>query len=176
MGIDSSLELIAKSIQKLNKELNISLKFALQTPEVPGWIKNYKCVVHNPFVPYSELPRVFSESDFLILPYDFSPTAFKYIKLSMPTKAPEYMVTGTPIFVFAPDETAIVKNARKYDWAQIITENNIDSVTEGIKQMIENKDLRQKYAINAINMAEKNYNSAHVTAHFREVICSVLKN
>ena len=176
LGIESSLELIAKAIQKINKELNISMKFALQTPEIPGWIKNYKCVVHNSFVSYSDLPKVFSESDFLILPYDFSPTAIKYIKFSMPTKAPEYMVTGTPVFVFAPEETAIVINARKYDWAQIITENNIDTVSESIKQMIQNKELRQKYATNAINMAEKNYNSIEVTTKFRNVICSLVKS
>lgn len=176
LGIETSLELIAKAIENINAELNMSVKFTLQTPEVPGWIKNYDCVVHNSFVPYSDLPKVFSESDFLILPYDFAPTAIKYIKLSMPTKAPEYMVTGSPILVFAPEETAIVKNASKYDWAQIITENNINAVSDGIKEMIENKALREKFAKNAIKMAEEEYNSTEVTAKFRNAICSVLEN
>ncbi len=176
LGIETSLELIAKTIQNINEELNLSVKFVLQTPEVPGWIRNYKCVVHNSFVPYEDLPKVFSESDFLILPYDFSPTSIKYIQFSMPTKAPEYMVTGTPIIVFAPEETAIVKNARKYEWAKIITENNLTAISEGIKTMIDNKELRQSYAKNAILMAEKNYNSTEVTTRFRDKICSVVKS
>lgn len=176
LGIETSLELIAKSIQYINEELNLSVKFIMQTPETPGWIKNYNCVVHNSFVPYNDLPKVFSESDLLILPYDFSPTSIKYIRFSMPTKAPEYMITGTPIIVFAPEETAIVKNALKYDWAKIITENNIKAVSDGIKQMIENKELRKKYAKNAIAMAEKNYNSTEVTKSFRDKICSVVTN
>ncbi len=176
LGIESSLKLIAKAIQNINEELNLSVKFILQTTEIPSWIKNYKCMVHNLFVHYNDLPKVFSESDFLILPYDFSPTAIRYIQFSMPTKAPEYMVIGTPIIVFAPEETAIVKNARKYDWAKIITENNIKAISDGIKEMIESKELRQQYAKNAIIMAEKNYNSTEVTTRFRDEICSVLKS
>ncbi len=176
LGIDTSLELIAKAIQNINEELNLSVNFVLQTPEIPVWIKNYKCVVHNSFVPYSALPKVFSESDFLILPYDFAPKAIQYIKLSMPTKAPEYMITGTPIIVFAPEETAIVKNVRKYDWAQVITENSIEAVSKGIKEMIENKELRERFAKDAIKIAEKEYNSTEVTTRFKDAICSVKNN
>lgn len=174
LGIETSLKLIATAVQEINDELNISVKFILQTADTPNWIKNYDCVTHNSFVPYNELPKVFSEADFLILPYDFTPTSIKYIKLSMPTKAPEYMVTGSPIIVFAPKETAIVKNAQKYNWAQIITENDGKAFKDSFKEMIQNKDLRKKYAENAIEMAEKEYNSTVVRARFRNAICSVL--
>ena len=90
----------------------------------------------------------------------------------MPTKAPEYMITGTPIIILAPEETAIVKNAIKYDWAKVITQNNINQVSDSIKQLIENEELRYKYARNAISIAEKNYNSIVVTNEFKKVICS----
>lgn len=95
----------------------------------------------------------------------------------MPTKAPEYMVSGTPIIIFAPEETAIVKYAKKYEWAKVITENNINEITGAIKQLIENKELRQHIAQNAIKIAEKNHNLIDVTNHFKKVICSlVVKN
>ena len=172
LGIDTSLELFAKAVQGINEELNLSIKFIIQTQEKPLWIKNYENVFHNEFVHYDDLPRIFSEADLLLLPYDFTPTSIKFIKYSMPTKAPEYMITGTPIIILAPEETAIVKNAIKYDWAKVITQNNINQVSDSIKQLIENKELRYKYARNAISIAEKNYNSIVVTNEFKKVICS----
>jgi glycosyltransferase involved in cell wall biosynthesis len=107
------------------------------------------------------------------LPYDFSREAISYIRYSMPTKAPEYMVSGTPIIIFAPEVTAIVKYARKYGWASVITENNINEISSAIKNLVESKELRQQIAQNAIEIAEKNHNSVDVTNQFREVILSI---
>jgi glycosyltransferase involved in cell wall biosynthesis len=174
LGIDSSLKLIAKALQGINAELNMSIKFILQTQEKPSWIKNYKNVIHTGFVAYDDLPRVFSESDFLLLPYDFTPASIKYIQFSMPTKAPEFMITGTPIILFAPEVTAVVKYAKKYNWAEVITKNDINVVVKSIKQLIEKKELRQQYALNAIKIAEKNHNSIKVTNEFKNVICSMV--
>lgn len=174
LGIEKSLELVAKAIQRVNKELAISIKFILQTQEKPQWIKNYKNVFHNSFVSYNDLPRVFSESDFLLLPYDFTSESIKFIRYSMPTKAPEYMITGSPIIIFAPKVTAIVKYAEEYDWAKVVTENNINKVAPAIKQMIENKELRQHYATNAKKIAEKNHNSIDVTNQFQRILLSIV--
>jgi glycosyltransferase involved in cell wall biosynthesis len=174
LGIDTSLQLIAKAIQLLNKKLNLHLKFVLQTKEAPAWIADYNCVEQTRFVAYDELPRVFSAADLLILPYDFSSESIKYIGYSMPTKATEYMASGTPIIVFSPEETAIVNYARKYDWAKVITENNIDTLCEGIAALIQNETTRQQIAQNAINVAKKNHGSVQVTQHFQEVIDSVI--
>jgi glycosyltransferase involved in cell wall biosynthesis len=91
----------------------------------------------------------------------------------MPTKAPEYMVSGTPIIIFAPGETTIVKYAEKEEWAMVIKEKSINAISESIKELVENKVLRQRIAQNAIRIAEKNHNSVDVTKHFKEVICSL---
>jgi glycosyltransferase involved in cell wall biosynthesis len=173
LGIESSLELIVKAIEQVNKEFKIAIKFILQTQESPSWISNYENVVHNDFVSYNDLPKVFSEADFLLLPYDFTPKSIKYIRYSMPTKAPEYMVSGTPIIIFAPEVTALVQYAKKDEWAKVITENKISEIAESIKQLIESKQLRQKIGQNAIKTAEKNHSSIEVKNQFKEVIISL---
>jgi glycosyltransferase involved in cell wall biosynthesis len=173
LGIETSLELITKAIERVNDELKISVKFILQTHGKPKWIDKYKNVVHNNFVSYNDLPKVFSEADFLLLPYDFSQKSIKYIRYSMPTKAPEYMISGTPIIIFAPEITAIVKYAKEDEWAKVITENKISEISESIKQLIKNKELRHKIAQNAIKTAEENHDSTDVKSQFKEVIISV---
>ena len=174
LGIESSLELFVRAIQQINEENNSSVRFLLQTQEKPQWISNYKSVIHCNFVSYSDLPKVFSEANFLLLPYDFTAESIKYIKYSMPTKAPEYMVSGTPIIIFAPEETAIVKYAKRDEWAFVITENRISEIAESVKQLIADKELRQRIAQNAIETARKNHNSVDVRKKFKEIILSSL--
>ncbi len=176
MGIDTSLELVAQAVEKINLDMKISMRFLLQTQEKPEWSNNYKCVKHNNFVSYEDLPKVFSEADFLLLPYDFTQTSVKYIKYSMPTKAPEYMISGTPIIIFAPEETAIVEYARRHNWAEVITQNNIGTITDSIKQLIEREEFRKQISQNAIRIAQLNHNSVEVTNSFKKIVCSLAED
>lgn len=174
LGIEDSLEIFAKSIESINEELGISIKFILQTNIKPPWISHYKNASHSEFISYNDLPKTLSESDILLIPYDFSETAIKFIKFSMPTKAPEYMITGTPIIIFAPAETAIAQYASKDNWGKVITKNNLIDVSDGIKQLIQLENLREFYAKNAIRIAVKNHNAINITNKFRETICSIM--
>ncbi|MDP4283513.1 MAG: group 1 glycosyl transferase [Bacteroidota bacterium] len=173
IGIETSLELIARSIHNVNKELRISIKFILQTQDKLTWFNQYNFVEHRPFVSYIELPKKFSEADLLILPYDFSKKSIDFIRYSMPTKAPEYMISGTPILIFAPEMTAIVKYAQKLKWAKVVTQKNTKELEEAIKFLLQNKIERTTLANNAKQIAEKNHDSIIITNNFRKVICDL---
>lgn len=176
LGIDAVLEVIAKAIQASNKTLSHSIKLVLQTAEKPGWLNKYDCVQHKSFVAYQDLPKVFASADFLILPYDFSRKSIQFIQYSMPTKASEYMVSGTPIIVFAPPETALVKYAAQHHWATIVTENQVSSLSNIINQLVSEKSFRQTIANNAKKLAEKRHSSTVVRAAFKNMICATVLN
>ena len=173
-GIQDSLQTIAAAIVQVNTELKISMKFILHTSEKPLWVNEYSCVVHQGFVAYNDLPKIFSEVDFLILPYDFSEESINFIRYSMPTKATEYMMSGTPIIIFSPKDTAIVKYAEMYHWAVIVTENKVSALAEAIKQAIQNKQIRESITTNAKLIAEQNHGSELITHNFRKVISSLI--
>ena len=91
----------------------------------------------------------------------------------MPTKAPEYMMSGTPIIVFAPEITAIVKYAKKYEWAKIVIKNNVQELSMAIKDLIQNKTLREKIGQNAKKIAMEKHSSINVSNKFKSMICSI---
>ncbi|MBP6024295.1 glycosyltransferase [Ferruginibacter sp.] len=173
-GIETSLETIAKAIEQVNMQFHRSVKFILQTKDKPLWVDTYNCVTHKAMVPYDELPRVFAEADFLYLPYDFSTESIRFIKYSMPTKAPEYMISGTPVIMFGPGETALMKDGQRNNWAKVVTENNVEALAEAINTLITNDTLRKELAENAIRIAEANYNSVKIRNEFKEVISSLV--
>ncbi len=167
-GIESSLESIAKAVELVNIKTGMSIKFILQTESKPGWMEQYPGVHHRSQVSYADLPRMFSAADMLVLPYDFSMESIKFIQFSMPTKAPEYMISGTPILVCAPSETAIVKNAQKNKWAKIVTENNIEKLSLAISELIQNMEERKHIAQNAIVFSERCFDAQKVRVSFRD--------
>jgi glycosyltransferase involved in cell wall biosynthesis len=175
LGIDKSLKDIAEAVKKVNKELQTNIKFVVQAKDAPGWIKNYENVEHRGFVSYENLPAVFAEADFLILPYDFSKESLSFIRYSMPTKAPEYMASGTPIIIFAPQDTALVQYAEKYKWAAVVTENHIDALAEKLKKLLIDKSLREKIAKKAKIIAETRHDSERVAREFQQMILNVVE-
>ena len=172
-GVETSLELIAKAVQQVKEEFHISIKFILQTQENLPWFNKYNCVKHSPPVPYKDLPKKFSESDFLILPYDFSEESINFIRFSMPTKAPEYMISGTPIIIFAPEMTAIVNHAKKFNWAIVITKKSSSELVKAIIFLIQNKGARETIGVNAKKIAEKDFDSNIVGDRFIRAISSI---
>ncbi|MBK8494134.1 MAG: glycosyltransferase [Chitinophagaceae bacterium] len=173
-GIQTSLESMAEAVDKVNATLKTSVQFVLQTKDKPAWIGKYRCVKHKAMVAYKELPRVFAEADFLYLPYDFSAESIRFIKYSMPTKAPEYMISGTPVIVFGPGETALVEDAVHNKWAMTVTENNTHLLAEAVATLVNDINLRKQIAATAISIAETNYNSEKVRNQFREMIASMI--
>lgn len=173
-GIQTSLESMAEAVDKVNATIKTSVQFVLQTKDKPAWIGKYRCVKHKAMVAYKELPRVFAEADFLYLPYDFSAESIRFIKYSMPTKAPEYMISGTPVIVFGPGETALVEDAVQNKWAMTVTENNIHLLAEAVAALVKDINLRKQIADMAISIAETNYNSEKVRNQFREMIASLI--
>ncbi|AKP50118.1 glycosyltransferase [Cyclobacterium amurskyense] len=168
LGIQSSLETMAKCLDELNKELKTPVELVLQVGKRPEWVDKYNCIVHRGFVPYEELPDRFSEADFLFLPYDFTPSANAFIKYSMPTKASEYMICGTPVLVFAPEDTALVTYAQDHQWAQVVTKNEVQALRDGLMELINNKEMRQRISEAAIKLAEERHDANKVRKQFKE--------
>ena len=92
----------------------------------------------------------------------------------MPTKCPEYMISGTPILLFAPAETEIVRYCRKNRCAKIVTENSEDRIVEAIKELIYNKAEREQIAASAKETAMEYHDSLKVTNAFEKVISALL--
>lgn len=172
-GIDESLKVIAKAVEMVNETTKLKVRFALQTLEKPKWIDEFNYVKHNPLVEYNELPKVFAQADFLILPYDFNEKGLNYIKMSMPTKLPEYLASGTPVIVFAPESTALVDYVRKNYCGYVVVNNDYSILADGIIKLIEDKNLREKIATNGIEISAKNHNADIVRDNFQKTILSL---
>lgn len=127
-------------------------------------------------VKYEKVPELLDEYDLLFLPLDFTRDGFRYAQYSIPTKASEYMMSGTPIIVFAPAATAISRFIRDNECGYCITENNEKSIGEAIEFIINNPEYRRQISNKAVSLAESLFDVKIVRNKFQELLIKITRS
>ncbi|MDO9256856.1 MAG: hypothetical protein Q7U54_15155, partial [Bacteroidales bacterium] len=76
-------------------------------------INNFRTVHIHKAVKFAQIPALITQFDFAFLPIDFTLKGIKYAQFSVSTKTSEYMISGVPILLFAPENIALTEYARK---------------------------------------------------------------
>lgn len=175
-GISDSLLEVASAIDLINKNDN-RIKFHIQTTVIKhpilGLLQKFKCVVINPVAEYKHIPEIFSKADILLLANDFSAKAIKFLRLSMPTKASEYMISGTPVLVYAPKETAVSKFFSQNDCGYCLTSQSQEEITKAIQFLISNEEYRKRICYNAVNLAKERFGAEKVRKEFQNMLLDI---
>lgn len=169
LGINKSLLDLANAINELRNE-GLNVEFRIQTTTINAAIKKklnkFRCVKFNSKVDYLELPKIFSGADLLVMPIDFSNKSINFLKFSMPTKASEYMISGTPILMYADKQVSLVKHASKYGWARVVNDQSIYLLKNEISNLLNNYELRLQLSNTAKKHAMKYFSANEVRNNF----------
>jgi glycosyltransferase involved in cell wall biosynthesis len=137
---------------------------------------NLKNVRVLPSVKHEMIPSLLVEYDLLLLPLDFTDAGFKYAQYSIPTKASEYMISGTPILVFAPTETAISRFCSDNECGYCVVEQSKKNIDDAIHFLISNEDYRKKLSQNAVRLATELFDSDKVRNRFQQLLMNLPKH
>ena len=140
--------------------------------KIIGSLDNVKIL---PPVGHQMVPALLTQYDLLLLPLDFTKLGFKYSQYSIPTKASEYMISGTPIIVFAPEETAISRFCSDNECGYCITGDDEKRIHDGIDFLITNPEYRKKISNNAVALATKLFDGNRVRKDFQRLIINLIK-
>lgn len=173
-GTINSLFVLAQSIDNCNRENECNFEFQVQTtspvPQLLKKLSKYQCVRIHDQVPYERLPDRYKEADLLVLPMDFDKKSLSYIKYSMPTKVPEYLSSGVPIFVLAPEITALYKYAKSANWAFLNGDGNAIKIENQLLEIRNNYNLRIEISETAQSVGQQNHDIYRVRESFNELI------
>lgn len=181
-GIEHSLFDLAIAVDKLHYEgidICLQIQSPRSTPGVIDRLKRFRSVIINSSVDYDRLPEIYSRADILVIANDFSQEGINFLRFSMPTKVPEYMISGTPILVYASSESAVYKLFQKYMCGHSVTNQSTDELANAIKMLLQDLDYRKQLSNNAVAYAIEYYDSQKVRRRFqillKEVAGKVLK-
>ena len=112
------------------------------------------------------VPRLLASSDLLVLPYNFDERSVRYVRLSLPTKAPAYMMCATPILVYAPADVATARYAAREGWAYVVSTQGEPAVTTALTVLMDDPSLRERLGRQAQTVALARHDAEKVRAAF----------
>jgi len=110
------------------------------------------------------------EADVLLLPVNFDPHSRTFIRFSMPTKVPSYLVTGTPVLVYGSADVAQVEYAASQGWGFVVDQPDEDDLAAGMRRILTDITLRRQLSEAACRTAWKNHDVTVVRARFQAVL------
>ena len=177
MANKESLTLFAQAVSKWNRE-NPRVCLDIFTPDLESpdskRIRNLNNVRMSLPVKHEEVPALLADSDLLLLPLDFSKMGLSYAQYSIPTKASEYMMSGTPILAFAPSETAIVKFCNSHNCAFSLTKADVNEIYRAIDFIIENEEMRESLTRNSSEIASILFEATVVREKFQTLLSGLI--
>lgn len=136
-------------------------------------IKKMNRVKVKAAIDHKMIPALLKSYELLLLPLDFTSHGLRFSKYSMPTKASEYMISGTPILVFAPSDTAISQFCRRHNCGYCVTSDDFSELEKSISLLSQDHDLRELLANNARRLAYQVFDGESVRKKFRELISAL---
>lgn len=179
IGITESLLEVAAALEDITNEgykVRLHIQTPTKEPSILSRLRMFSNVIINPLADLKDIPKIFSDADILVLANDFSKDGLYYLKFSMPTKASEYMISGTPILVYSPDETAVSKFFLHNKCGLCVTLHDRRTLADSFKLLIDNKGLREEISKNAVRYAMEKFDAGKVRSEFQKLICITIKN
>lgn len=121
-------------------------------------------------VKHESVYTLLREYDVLLLPLDFTESGIKFAKFSIPTKASEYMISGTPVLVFAPRETAVSRFFNANECGYCLSADNDFAIKNAIKTLVHDHAYRVRIGTNAIKVASTLFDGRMVRQKFQNLL------
>ncbi len=179
IGITESLLEVASALEDVISEgykVRLHIQTPTKEPSILSQLKMFSNVIINPLADLKDIPKIFSDADILVLANDFSKDGLCYLKFSMPTKASEYMISGTPILVYSPEETAVSKFFSQNNCGLCVTKHDRRTLADSFKLLIDNKGLREEISKNAVRYAMEKFDARKVRDEFQNLISTTIKS
>ena len=159
------------AIERLQASGN-SLRLKIYSPypfeEIYRLLGERARAVYEGKLPYDELPAAFRAADALLLPLDFTESTIRYIRLSILTKATEYMISGSPIFLYTPKEVAVAEYLSEHKAAYYC--GHPDALERSILDFVNDAEMRSEISKNALKRAQQYHLLESVGERLRALI------
>lgn len=165
---------LCEAVTELNKN-GEKVIFDVYSPNVKHDIDPSKyrgCNIHSQ-VPNAEIPKLMKSYDALFLTLGFSEVSRKYVRLSMPTKLTEYLVSGVPILLYCPEEIALSKYVSKHGAAVVCNQPDKTMLQQLLLDMIHNEEYSEGFVSRARDLSLQ-HDVQIVRERFRKTLSSIV--
>ena len=162
-----------EAIELMNQR-GLPAQFRIHSPglDTPGAaaLAGYPHTVMLPAVEPEQLRGVLTGADVLVIPSDFEGLGRRFARLSMPTKVPAYMASGTPVLLYSPRTHAMCAWAEQAKWAVVVGNRSPEQLAQALTRLAVSPTLRESLGRRASEMADREFDGRRVRVAFRDAL------
>lgn len=143
--------------------------YTAQPPEVLAEQGIAGPVVVHAHLPESESRAIQRRADILFLPLSFEAIP-EVIRTSAPGKMAEYLGSGRPVLAHAPKGSFVADYFTRRECGLVADEPSVDQVSDAIRQIVEDDELRSRLVANALAAAHEDFDLAVQRERFLDLL------
>lgn len=151
-----SLIEFANALQKVSPETVVDVYGKVPNENVKAELENCKGIRFNGFIPYEELKGILRESKYLLHIESFEPFYKEDLKYAFSTKIADNLAVGCCLFVYAPENMAVIQYLKGKNAAVLITEQS--ELEAEIMNALNDINVYENCSQNSRMLAEQNHN------------------
>lgn len=120
---------------------------------------------HGP-IPLEQRMETIAWADILVIPFTFDTGQFESYRLSIPTKLPENLATGIPVFLYGPKGMAATDLCLRHGLGTAQTERSIPAVLDFLQSFASDPGPFRSKALEAKRFAKENLSAEATSRRF----------
>lgn len=175
---ERTLRQLALAIELVNKRSSLNIKMKIYTTSAHLFkfdnIRSGNFIfLENEFKDQDKIAKIYGKADGLIIAFGFREPTKTAEKLSIPTKLPAYLLSGTPILICAPESSAVSMLSAKHRIGYVLPDiDNIDRLSKEIEVFCKDEFLRKEIGLKAREYAAREFDGEQLRREFFAVLSS----
>lgn len=124
----------------------------------------------KPLVDDADYIDTLTDSDALLIAYNFDPLSLAYTGLSLANKMPECLVSGVPVLAYGPLQSATISTLDRAGCAQTVTQRNPVQLQSEIRRLIEDRALCRQLGADGRAYVKAHKTRDRVERSFRDIL------
>lgn len=166
-----SLIEFADVLHDIDNDLIIDVYGKMPNQNVENKLKKCDGIRILGMIPYEKLKKEIAESQYLLHIESFDQFYKEDLKYAFSTKIADSLATGACLFVYAPENMAVIQYLKEKEAAILIT--NQGELKTAIKESLEDKNKNKNICFNGRNLAEKNHNIKKNRQKFQQILLGI---
>lgn len=163
-------------IDKLNRDgKNVELHIYTfdNNPAFREIVDKFSGISLFPPVKIKAMPELISRYDVFFMCLDFDDQAQKYSQFSISTRTSEGMISGVPVLLYAPSNSAMFKYFDNHEAGCIVGERDPGKLEQALIKLWKEDEYRSKISKNAVTTVLSDSNSIEVRKKFKEALATI---
>jgi glycosyltransferase involved in cell wall biosynthesis len=153
-------------------ELHLYTPVDLTHPSQALW--RHQRIKPHGWVDQRTLQDGISNADILFLPFSFREEERHATERAFPAKTADYLASGKPILVLAPEYSSVVKYLRGYDCAAVVDRLDREMLARTISDISKSEERRRQLSQNAMQTFLRNHDIEAQRSALNEVLASLV--